>query len=408
MHRHLLYLLFSLFTLASAAQEKALQDSFLQRARNLAGEGEYEKARELLQPEMARHPEDRDLKTLYAKTFSWEGTYGEARDILNSITSYHRTDREAWTASARNEIYAGNLSLALGLVNKALIHMPADPALLELRRSILAQTMVENDKVPDPIPETKKEEKPARELPASPQGIFVRSSAKVFSSTFKPMYSQTVGMEMTGRMGRLIPAVQFDQRFDQEGIQYQLDAYPRFSKKFYGYLSYAYSKAGIFPEHRGGGELFYNSESGWEASAGARYYQFLDDDALVYTGSAGKYSGNYYLALRTFVTPKNGQPAISGLFTARKYYRDALTYLGFSAGYGFSTELQQLRDGQELLAETLFFVATQQAGVEYQWHNAKSSAWKASLRAVRQEFAFNPGAYFLSFNVGLEYRLLIP
>lgn len=373
-------------------------------ARELAGAGQYAEARKILATNLEQNPEDRDFQTLYAKTYSWEGNYPEARRVLNSITSNHRQEAEAWRASVRNEIYTENWSLALGMVNKALTYLPEDPVLQQLRAQILSGHQAELQATSEPKEAVKKDRV---EKPLTNHGLFLRSSAEAFSTTFKPMYSQQVGFEWVGKAGKFIPAVQADRRFDIDGVQFQLDAYPRIDKKIYAYLGYAYSTAAIFPDHRLGGELYYNTENRWEFSAGARYFKFRDGDALVYTGSAGKYNSNDYWSARTFVTlDDSGVPAISGLLLGRRYFKDALNYLGLSIGYGYNTELRQLRDGDELISSTLLFVQSQQLGIEYQWHPGKISAWKLSLRGMRQEFAFDPGTYFLSLNLGLEYRLL--
>lgn len=385
------------------AQEPDKADPLVQ-ARELAGAGEYAQAREILSGKLQEHPDDRDFQTLFAKTYSWEGNYPEARRVLNGITSSHRQETEAWRASVRNEIYSRNWSLALGMVNKALIYLPEDPVLNQLRSEILLSHQAE---IASGSQDSQPHRKERAEKPLTNHGLFLRSSAEGFSSTFKPMYSQAVGLELVGNAGKLIPALQVDRRFEIDGLQWQLDIYPRITKQLYAYAGYAYSTAPIFPDHRVGGELYYNTKNQWEFSGGARYFKFRDGDALVYTGSAGKYDKNTYWSARSFVTmDDSGVPAISGLLLGRKYFKDALHYLGLSVGYGYNTELRQLRDGDELLSATLLFVQSQQLGIEYQWHPGQISAWKLSLRGMRQEFSFDPGNYFLSLNLGLEYRLL--
>lgn len=56
----------------------------------------------------------------------------------------------------------------------------------------------------------------------------------------------------------------------------------------------------------------------------------------LYTGSVGKYVGNYWFSLRPFVRSRDAGTSASASLTARRYFADADHYLGARVGYGNS------------------------------------------------------------------------
>ncbi len=111
--------------------------------------------------------------------------------------------------------------------------------------------------------------------------------------------------------------------------------YPRIARGVYAYLDYGYSQSSLFPRNRAGAELYFNPGKGLEFSAGGRYLHF-DSDVWIYTASAGKYLGNYFVDFRPFVTPGKAGTSISGSVLVRRYFSDGEKYIGFSVGGGAS------------------------------------------------------------------------
>ena len=144
-----------------------------------------------------------------------------------------------------------------------------------------------------------------------------------------------------------------------------------------------------------------------EVSLGMRYMQFSDTQVNIFTGSLGMYSGNYYFSLRPYITPSGEKPlGISGYILGRKYFKDGENYFGVMAGFGFSPELKQLRDGNELLAQTLLYVESQNILFEYQFSGKKQpNLYKANLGVARQELAYESGSYFWSLSAGFKYHI---
>ena len=52
-----------------------------------------------------------------------------------------------------------------------------------------------------------------------------------------------------------------------------------------------------------GAELFHSFPKAFEGSVGMRTLFFGSSDVTIYTGSVGKYISNYWISLRSYVTP---------------------------------------------------------------------------------------------------------
>jgi YaiO family outer membrane protein len=116
-------------------------------------------------------------------------------------------------------------------------------------------------------------------------------------------------------------------------LQYQVDAYPRISPSDYIYLSAAFSGSTRFPKHYLGGEWYHSFDQGFEGSLGFRWLQWRES-VVYYTGSVGKYLGNYWFSLRAYLTPSEDYTGQTWSLSARRYLATAEDYLGLKLEYG--------------------------------------------------------------------------
>ena len=404
-----LYIIFILLLwgACTAAQEVAYAgnpDASFFTARGLAFEGQRAEARDTLQKVLTKYPDYADVRNLLASTYSWDGEYEKARNHFNKITSVERQNKEAWVASVKNEIYAEEYYIALGLANKALIYLPNDADLLGLKEKATLNITTANAN------ESKKHEneviKDSTEVKVFKNKFGIANSFDVFDKVYDPMINTSLEYKRETVAGSLLSRVNYANRFNMHGVQFEMDFYPKFSKLFYGYLNYGFSNSPIFPNHRVGAEVYSNWPESMELSLGMRYLDFADTKANIYTGSVGLYSGNYYFSLRPYITPTSRKTGVSGTLLARKYFKDAENYLGATIGMGFAPELKQLSSGDTILAETLLFIESQQLLIEYQFTGKKSpNIYKTNLGITRQELVFDSGNFFWAISAGLTYQV---
>ncbi|WP_411030800.1 YaiO family outer membrane beta-barrel protein [Spongiimicrobium sp. 3-5] len=368
-------------------------------ARDLAFDNNRIKARDTLKHILTTYPNYTDVRELLAKTYSWDGEYTEARKEFNKITSTVRDNKAVWIAAVKNEIYAKNYPTALGLVNKGLKYLQGDTDLLQLRNKVL----LEIDKGQAALSLAIRD---SLEIKTFKNRVGLTNAFEVFDIVYEPMFNSSLEYRRDTRYGSAIPRINYSNRFDLNGLQYEVDLYPKFSKTFYGYLNYGYSDASIFPNHRIGAELYANLPKSIEASLGARYLDFTDSKATIFTGSLGLYRGNYYFSMRPYITPRSDNPtSFSGSLLARKYLRDGENYFGINLVYGNAPELKQLLVDDVLLAESLLYIESQQILLEYQFTpKDRPNIYRAHLGLNRQELVFDEGTFFWAVTAGINYQ----
>ena len=424
-----------------------------EQARTTAYKGDHRAAKDMLVRVTAAHPEDLRAQALLASTYTWIGEYGKAREVYNLITSQEKDDRGIWISAIKNELYAKNGATALGLANKAMLYLGKDREIDRLRE--LAVQQQQNQSYAEkawfnqegwpvatapkaPVPKRRKirqagsepsgevaERTGARSKAESPSDsvpgatipkvnvdkdvlnnrLAIRNALTVFDQRYEPIIASSVSFKRQTLAGSIIPRINYNNRNAINGMQYELDFYPKFSKRFYAYLNYGYSAASIYPNHKFGGDLYINLPGAMEFSAGGRYIDFETRNVSVVTNSLGHYRGNYYFSLRSYITPQPDRlTRISGNLLVRKYGKDAENYLGINVGMGYAPELRQLISDGELLAETLLYVESQRLSLEYQFTGKQNTnIYRTNVGVTRQELAFDSGSYFWSVSAGFAY-----
>lgn len=111
------------------------------------------------------------------------------------------------------------------------------------------------------------------------------------------------------------------------GLQYEVDFYPSFSEKSYGYFNISASDYDLLPKLRTAAEYFQVFAKKWEFSVGVRSIHLDDYNIIAPTGIIGLYYGNWYSYIRpTFNILEDG---LSGslMVVTRRYFGDGENYL---------------------------------------------------------------------------------
>ncbi len=407
MNKCILFLIVLCIPLVFFGQENTLAvtdpDRAFMAARKMAFEGDYEAARPILQDILVKYPEYSDVRNLLAKTYSWEGKYDEARIHFNQITLTDKNNLEVWVANINNELYDANEIVAFSKVNTALEYMPDESELISLKKKIDERLLKQAAPAQEQTVALSRRNKETGDFKNT---LGLISSVDIFDQIYDARYLAGIEYQYQTKIGKIKPRISYANRFQQTGIQYEINAYPQIDKRKYLYLNYGYSASNIFPAHRAGVEMYRMISKTMEMSAGLRYIDFRESTASMITGSIGLYSGNYYFSARPYLTPRSDAPmGYAGSILARKYGKTGDNYLGLTLSLGVSPESQQLFAGETLLSESLLYVESQQILMEYQFvGKGLANLYKANLGLTRQEFLSQPGAYFLAMTVGFRYN----
>ena len=325
----------------------------------------------------------------------------DQRIYFNKLTSSHNEILSYWLAAIEYEIRMGNPNIALGLTYKALKYHPVQTQLIQLSKRLALQLHQGKSIQPDKLWISEISTDIASEI-----RVHTIAESRIFSDVYAPQFQNTLGVEYRYPKGTLHLRANYAYRFEEDALQLESDWYPKFSDKAYAYLNYGFSGGNLFPAHRAGFEYFTNLPRSWEASLGARYLSFDQNQVTILTSSAGYYFGNYYSSLRTFIVPKKqGKPGFSAAFRTRRYLATAFQYLEAELGAGYDTNFQQQFLNGELASQTQLFIQQQFLSLGYHhWKPASKNGYRLGIRTDRLELPFDPGNYTWSASLSFQYQ----
>lgn len=298
--------------------------------RNLARSGQSEKAKKIAQEYLNKN-ENTDIRLLLGLMHSWDKEYDQARTQLQTVLRNKPGYTDASLALANIEIYTENYQRALQVINKALEYDPKDKSLLE-KRAAIVQDLNEYGLPPG-----------AFNLLGGFGAVTPYAMGKKLHAVFidqdityvddlKQIWKITsIGYERYTSLGPIIFRLNKTDRFNALGTQYMVEAYPHLFKGAYMYLGYGYSDTSYLARNYIGFEPFFSLPNAYEFSIGERILQFQDSITHLYTGSIGKYIGNYWFSFRPYFSNSASR---SYYLTARRYFSTPDSYISLTIGGG--------------------------------------------------------------------------
>lgn len=340
-----IYLIYMLVLLLGSAHLGNAQT--FEEARNYAFNGEREKARDICRQILSKGFNS-DVALLMGRTYAWDGKYDSARVVLEDVMARKPENMEVYDALSDIEFWSDNGVKAIGYCDAALKMEPSSNTFTLKKAKILyseeryeeAVSVLENYLQNNPgDPEFLIKLKEYR-LDLLKNSIKVMYTYDFFEKDFNrdPWHLTAFSYGRKTKLGTAIVRVNYAWRFGLNGAQYEVDAYPKLGENSYGYLNYGFADNSLFPKNRFGIEWYHNFPHAFEGSLGMRYLDFGSTGVDIYTATFGKYVGNYWLSLRSFVTPDPEGTSVSGFILGRHYFSDSENYIGMRAGYGISPD----------------------------------------------------------------------
>ena len=216
-----------------------------------------------------------------------------------------------------------------------------------------------------------------------------------FNGEIDPWTMASVSLGRRNARGTLIGRVNLANRFNTTGAQVEADAYPSLGGSTYAYLNAGYSNAEIFPEWRFGGEVFTNLPNAYEASLGFRQLRFGGAPVTLFTGSVGKYIGNYWLSARPYLRSRDAGLSASAALTVRRYYETSDEYIGARVSYGSAAS-------DRVIATELSRTSSLAAGVQGSHRLAQRRFGTWTLGYEREEIVVGRFRNRLEIDVGMR------
>ncbi|MFM2370088.1 MAG: hypothetical protein RL619_2409 [Bacteroidota bacterium] len=397
-----------------SAQEKKYNgnpDTSFEIARNLAFNKQRKQAQDTLLSILTKYPNYNEIRSFLATTYSWDGEYKKARKEFTFLLEKDSKNKSNWIAAIKNESWADMPFSALEMATEALKKFPDDTEILYLKASaqektnnpIEALNTVQFILDKNPEDQKAKDFKVSLNKTLSRNSIGINSTVDLYSDVFDPMQYHIFKYGRQTKYGSIIGKVNFNRRFNENGLQYEVDLYPKISKGFYAYANIGFSNSFLFPDVRFGAELYKSLPKSFEVSLGFRALKY-STTTTIYTGSVGWYYGNSYWSFRPYITPGDAGTSTSGTITYRKYRSDADNYLGLSLGMGFSPEANQFNFNGN--ATSIINLKSQKINLGYYFSSSnKQNAWGTQFAVTHQEIIFDQGNYFWIYSLNLSWEL---
>lgn len=289
-------------------------DAYLVIARTNMWKKSYKKAKKTLIYVLEKDAKYYDAHDALTDMYLWSGDYLNSINAADTALNYYPNDNGFKYKKALSLKELESYKPALDLVNEILAADPSNVKALSLKKEL--ESLLMKNK------------------------LTLAYIYDDYENTI-PIYSQLAFLEYSRNLnfGTLVGRVNWAERYysqalQDNGFQAEVDAYIKTTPKSYIYLNAGYSESVIFPDFRAGAEFFAGGlPNKFEASIGLRYLLFDPENVFIYTGSVGKYFGNWWLSGRAYITPKDNDVSTSGLLYFR-YMPQKEEYFGIRLNAG--------------------------------------------------------------------------
>ena len=384
-------------------------------ARQMSYAGNHDSARALLQLAIRKSPDYIDIRVFLARTYAWDHQWEEAKKEIGYVLLQSPDNREAISVAVDIDLWEQEPQKALDRCQRALRDHPNDEGFLV--QKIKALFALHRDEEAYITLGTLQDINPSNPEIArlrGPEEKTLLSQSIMINDTYDGVNGRSAShllylqYQRSTVYGPFIGRVNYGRRYGYNGVQVELEGYPRIADGIYAYVNYGYSDSSVmksalvFPKHRAGLEAFFKLPEHFECSLGARYFNFgTGNDVTLYTGTVGYYYRDYWFSIRPFITPSNVSFSRSLNLTVRYYYNGtADEYLSLKLGEGYSPDDRNYDPANG----TIYFLKAHTAGIELQKPLGTISAVNARIEYMNQELAFSPGTFQNVYTLVLGYR----
>lgn len=386
-------------------------DKAFKMAREMAFNNQRKQAQDTLLLILTKYPDYHDLRLFLANTYSWDGSYGMAKKEFEYILKQDPNRLNTWIAAITNELRSKAPLSVIEMVKKGLNYFPRNPDILYLKAS--AEEALNNKEEALRTVEEILKSHPDHKKSITYRTILndglmknmigVKASLELYSEVFDPMQYYLFNYVRDTKYGSIHGRLNVSNRFSETGAQFEVDLYPKIRKGLYAYLNFGLSNSFLYPEIRYGAELYQSLPKSFEASLGFRALKY-SETTVIYTGSAGWYTGNSYWSLRSYVTPGDAGTSVSGALNYRRYKSDANNYFSVVVGLGFSPDIYRFDfEGNE---DAIVNLQSQNLNIGYYFTSSTNKTlWGIDAGVTHQEISFNPGSYLWIYSLGASWNM---
>lgn len=403
-----------LFTYISSQAQKdtVSSDGLFEAARHAAfKEDNYSKAILYSKKALAISPNYADIRIFLGRLYTWSKQYDTAVVCFEKVIQANPKNEDAYIAYIDMCYWNDDLHKALNLCNEA-VSQQINLFDIQLRKAKILNALKKYDEaaiIVDSILHQYKNNTEARTLAArirdnrsiNKLGISYTHTKFDNFPYADPWHLLSVDYSRRTKIGSVIGRINYANRFKDNGVQYELEAYPKISPTFYSYLNIGYSNnVGIFPNYRGGFSLYANLPASFEAELGFRYLKFTGDPTWIYTIYVGKYYSSFLFGFRTYLTPSIQSISQSYALNVRYYYRGSDDFIAATIGTGISPDDRP----SAIQLDSKYKLLSRKASAEWRYSLNRFHIITIDFAWINQEYSPAKKGNQYEFGIGYLYR----
>ncbi len=403
----------------SVAQDTLSSDELFINARTAAfDEDDYPKAIRITKQALEKSPDYADIRIFLGRLYTWTDEVELARKEFERVITKSPGYEDAHLAYGYLEYWNDNPEKALEIIEPGIQRNQDSKGLMMLKAKILnnLERFAEANNTLDDLLGFYPNYSEARAFSQTIKNLSSKNQIGVdydfvyFDERFSdPWHLASMSYGRATAIGSVTGRFNYANRFTRNGIQFEVDAYPRISNTFYTYVSAGISEnGGIFPRYRAGFSLYANLPKSFEADAGFRFLSF-SKSTWIYTAAIGKYYSNYWFNLRTYLTPSNNSLSKSVSLTVRYYLAGADDFLSFKIGTGLSPDRPEnyiLFNDEDEIIGTIKQEDLKSSNISLGYRKSikKTTILSIDLGAENQEYKLGERGYQFTVGAGFTKR----
>ncbi|HKC66834.1 MAG TPA: YaiO family outer membrane beta-barrel protein [Bacteroidia bacterium] len=321
-------------------------DSLFEVAKKSAYTKNYAKAQSLCKQLVLQYPQNTDYKIFLGRVFAWAGKNDSAKLVLTKIIETETKNADAYDALTDAELWSNDNTHAIEHCKQALTftrEKEQEKFLLKLAKAYYtvedykdAKETIDTLLTKNPVNKDAKKLRDDITKALYKNYISVTYLNVSFSNPASPSWNYaSVEYQRKFKNCPLVGRFNYGNAYNQNGYQFEVDAYPKLRKGTYMYLNAGYaSDTVVFPIVRAGADLYQKLVYGFEVSGGARFLHFKQENIFIYTIYLGKYYKNWWFAYRPFLVNKSNDAFFSHTAIVRNYFSGSDNYVSLNLIYG--------------------------------------------------------------------------
>lgn len=382
------------------------------RARENAFNSRRPEARSICRQILLMDSTYHDAAVLMGRTYAWDASYDSARWVLQQVIKQKAGFYDAIDALIDVELWSDHNTAAIGFAETGLKFHPDDAVFLYKKARALNNSGNSPSAVSilNQLLKINPENKEASGLLSSIRTgslvnkVTLNGWAYAFDHEDPWSFASVAVGRKTTRFGTVTLRYNYARRFGNDGNQFEIDAYPSIAKGVYMYVNTGISNKKNFPFTRLSLEPYFKLPAGFELSTGFRYLNFDEkrmaatdsNKVLIYTGTIGKYKGDYWFSVRTYLTPGKEKWSKSVNLTIRRYLADSDSYISLILGTGFSPDEQQFAFNPQ------YYLKSSKIDLDYQQKLGKRYFLNLGTGFAREEIRTNVKRNRYSLDLGVS------